>query len=139
MQEKDVPQENGLNEGVREITYAVAEDGRYVLIQSAGWEPKTVVNDQAWEVISEEIMEQIQMIRAGKRSPVAYHMARNLMTPALLASYMGLFRWQVRRHLNPRVFKRLSPEILQRYADVFNISVSQLHEVPEITETGANV
>ena len=134
MKKEDVPQEDGINKGMKEIAYAVDENGRYVQVPSLGWEPKNIANDQAWEVITEEIISEIKLIRAGKRSPLAYHMAKNLMNISLLASYIRMPRWQVKRHLKPVVFKRLKPEILERYADVFGISTFELHEVPEISE-----
>ncbi|QTA80121.1 Uncharacterized protein dnl_24080 [Desulfonema limicola] len=135
MKKQDVPQDNGINEGVKEITYAVDENGRYTLVQSVGWEPKTIVNDQAWEAITHDIIEQIKLIRAGKRSPLAFHMVKNLMDAGLLASYVNLPRWRVNRHLNPKIYNKLKPEILARYADVFGISINQLNEVPDISET----
>lgn len=134
MKKDEVPQDRGFSDGVREISYAVDENGRYVLVQSQGWEPKTVANDQAWEVIEEELREQIRLIEAGKRSPLAYHMTRNLMDTGLLASYAGLPRWRVRRHLKPKIFHRLSADLKARYADIFGITVADLHEVPEAAE-----
>ncbi|MFP4346789.1 MAG: hypothetical protein ACOC23_01570 [Thermodesulfobacteriota bacterium] len=134
MKKDEVPQDRGFSDGVREISYAVDENGRYVLVQSRGWEPKTVANDQAWEVIEEDLREQIRLIRSGKRSPLAYHMTRNLMDIGLLSSYADLPRWRVRRHLKPKVFRRLSAELKARYAGIFGITVAQLHEVPETAE-----
>ena len=61
MREKDVPQDEGLNQGLPEITYAVAENGRYVGVPSLGWEPKNIANAQAWEVISEDINTQARL------------------------------------------------------------------------------
>jgi len=43
---------------------------------SLGWEPKNIVNAQAWEVITDDLMAIVSMVRAGKRSPIAYHMAK---------------------------------------------------------------
>jgi hypothetical protein len=131
MRESDVPQDGGLNQGLREITYALDENGRYVGVPSLGWEPKNIANAQAWEVISEDIHTQARLVRDGKRSPLAYHSARHLMTVGLIASYVRLPRWRVKRHLKPSVFNRLSPEILQRYADLFGLTVAQFKQIPE--------
>ena len=130
MREIDVPQDGGLNQGLREITYAVAENGRYVVVPSLGWEPKNVANAQAWEVISEDIRTQARRVREGELSPLAYHLARNLMTAGLAASYVRLPRWRVKRHLKPSVFNRLKPEILQRYADLLGLSLAELKQIP---------
>jgi hypothetical protein len=131
MRIKDVPQDDGLNKGMSEITYAVDENGRYAGVRSLGWEPKNIVNAQAWEVITDDLMDIIRMVRAGKRSPIAYHMAKRLMTIGLLASYVRLPRWRVKRHLKPSVFGRLKPEILQRYADIFGLTLAEIRDIPE--------
>jgi hypothetical protein len=131
MRKKDVPQDNGMNRGMKEIAYAVDEDGRYVRVPSLGWEPKNIANAQAWEVITEEVRTQLRLIREGKRSPIAYHLARNLMTVGLLASYVQLPRWRVKRHLKPSVFNRLNPELIQRYADLFGLTPMELRSIPE--------
>jgi hypothetical protein len=130
MREKDVPQDEGLNQGMREITYAIDESGRYVSVPSLGWEPKNVANAQAWEVIAEEIDTQARLVRDGKRSPLAYHLAKNLMTVGLAASYVRLPRWRVKRHLKPSVFSRLKPEIMQRYADLFDLTLEEFKKIP---------
>ena len=134
MQKKDVPQDIGLNQGLSEITYAVDENGRYVQVPSQGWEPKNIANQQAWGLIRKEITTVIEQIRAGQRSPLAYHMARNLMNVGLLSSYVGFSRWRVRRHLTPNGFKRLDRSQLKRYADVFGISPEELTTIPDDLE-----
>ena len=135
MQRKDVPQDVGLNQGLSEITYAVDDDGSYVQVPSLGWEPKNIANQQAWGVIRKEIVFVIEQIRSGKRSPLAYHMTKNLMDVGLLASYMGLSRWRVRRHLKPAGFNRLDQALLKRYAEVFGISSGALTCIPDHRET----
>ena len=135
MLKKDVPQDVGLNRGLSEITYAVDDDGRYVQAPSLGWEPKNIANQQAWELIRKEISSEIELIRAGKRSPLAYHMTRNLMNVGLLASYAGLSRWRVRRHLKPAGFRRLDRNMLKRYADIFGISPEALRKCPAELES----
>jgi hypothetical protein len=126
MKESEVPQDRGFSDGIREISYAVDESGGYTMVQSMGWDAKTIANEQAWEVIEEKVAEQLRLIRSGKRSPLAYYMTKNLMDAGLLASYAGVSRWRVRWHLTPTGFRRLSPEWLKRYADIFEITVEQL-------------
>ena len=136
MRVDQVPQDDGLNEGVEELTYAVDARGRYVQVTSIGWEPKTTTNDQAWEVIDAEVAAAITGYHAGRRSPLAYHMAANLMNVALLASYMGLPRWRVRRHLKPKILRNLKSDLIQRYAQVFNITTDELQQVPLVNGGG---
>jgi hypothetical protein len=116
---------------IHEVCYAVDEDGQYVLTASAGWEAKNIANNQAWEVIKQEIAKALKGIHSGKLSPLAFHMAKNQMSTGLLAQYSGFSRWRVKRHLKPSVFKRLNSAVLKRYSDVFEITVKQLQQFPE--------
>jgi hypothetical protein len=128
----DVPQDRGMiSDDRREICYAVDEDGRYVLAQSAGWEVKNIANDQAWEIIRKQVADTLEKIEAGKLSPLAFYMVKNQMNIGLLAKYVRINRWRVKRHLKPEVFKRLKPSVLKKYAEVFAIGVEQLSEIPK--------
>lgn len=131
MRKEEVPQDGCLLQGQREICYALDESGHYVLEPTAGWEPKNVANIQAWEVIRDQVLEAIAEIRAGHKSTLAFHMARNQMDVGLLAAYVGLSRWRVRRHLKPAVFAKLPPALLARYSEVLELGVDELQRVPE--------
>jgi hypothetical protein len=131
MRRNDVPQDEALFGGWKEVSYAVDGDGRYVLVQSAGWEPANIANHMAWESIEAEVGAVLAKVRAGALSPLAYHMARHQMDPGLLAGYAGLFRWQVRRHMKPATFRRVSPAVADRYAALFRITRQELMSVPE--------
>ncbi len=128
----DVPQDKGVIDGdLTEICYAVDSQGRYVLSPSRGWDPKNVANRQAWDVIRKEIHHSLEKIRAGKLSPLAYHMVRNQMNVGLLSKYVPYSRLRVRWHLRPAVFNRLTSEQLKPYADLFEVAPQALKEVPE--------
>ncbi len=114
-----------------EVCYVVGADGKYTLAQSLGWEAKNIVNDQAWALIVEETARVHRLVRQGELSPLAYHQARHQMDAGLLASYVGMARWRVKRHRRPKIFARLPERILQRYAGVFGITVDQLKTVPD--------
>lgn len=130
MKEKDVPQDKGIYGQWHGISYAVDEDGKYVLTPSAGWEPANWANRQTWDLLEQEIAGVLEEVKEGKLSPLAYHMARNLMDVKMLSDYTGLARWRVKRHFKPLVFRRLNPAILERYAKIFKITVEQLMEAP---------
>ena len=131
MLKKNVPQDDGILDRWHEISYAIDDDGRYVLAPSVGWKPATIANKQAWELISKQLDDVIKRIQAQDLSPLAYYMVKNQMDITLLAKYVRLSRWRVRRHLNPSVFRRLKTSILERYAKTFNVSAEQLFDVPE--------
>ena len=44
----------------------------------------------------------------------------------VLAAYVGMWQWRVKRHGKPKIFKTLSDSVLKKYADAFGISVDEL-------------
>jgi hypothetical protein len=127
MEKDKVPQDEGITAGItREVQYAVDENGKYVKTFSKGWEPKNIVNELAWEDIQEMVDLADEKIRAGKASPIMHFMAKNQMDVTLLADYVELSKWKVKRHLKPRGFKKIKKDQLENYAKVFNISVDEL-------------
>jgi hypothetical protein len=120
------PRELSHDGELRKIMYAVGEDGKYKGVNSAGWEAENFALKQAWDDIDEALAATERQVRAGALSPVAYFMQKNLMDIALLARYAGKWKWQVRRHFSPSVFEKLSPGMISRYAQIFNITTEEL-------------
>ena len=131
MRKNEVPQDEALFDGASEVCYAVDESGRYVLAESAGWEPSNIANMQAWEVIHADVAAVLARVRAGELSPLVYHMVRHQMDAKLLSGYAGLFSWQVSRHRKPGPFQKLKPALLARYADIFKITREELCRIPD--------
>jgi hypothetical protein len=130
MRERDVPQEgNATLEGKRKAVYAVGEDGRLRIVESRGWEVEETVTRQALEDLERHAQEARARAVAGQSSALEYHMYRARMDVALLAQTTGLWRWRVRRHFRPEVFARLSPELLQRYADALGMTPDALQKL----------
>jgi len=129
MREDEVPQDQGIAEGLKEVTYAVDATGCYKLVPSAGWEPKNISNYQAWEVVASQVAKAQSAVLAGQLSPLAFHMARNQMDAALLAQYMGLPRWRVWLHMRPWGFKRLTEPQLEDYAAMLRTTVAELKDI----------
>jgi len=136
MKKHEVPQDNdGLREGKQlDLYYAVDENGNYVTVPSCGWAPKNAAILQAWAVIREKVEEARQQVLQGKLSPIAYYMEKNIMDVKLLASYIGLPKWKVRRHLKFSGFTKLDEIVLRRYADIFSIPVEALTNFRERPE-----
>lgn len=127
MKTSDVPQDLGMiGEYGREVCYAVDSEGKYTLSQSLGWEPKNIVNSQAWDTISEEIEKALELVQQKRVSPIAVYQAKHQMDLSLLAQYVGMAKWRVKRHLKPKIFNKLSDKILLRYCDVFGITLDEL-------------
>jgi hypothetical protein len=85
-----------------------------------------VIIKQSWDAAAQRLDEVRQLVIIGKASPVAYYMEKILMEVPMLAAYMELPKWRVRRHMKSSVFKRLKPAILEKYAEVFGITVEEL-------------
>lgn len=131
MKKEEVPQDgNNMHEGTfKQLFYATDHSGQYVPVTSVGWEPENVAMTQAWEEIHARVETARQRVLAGEVSPVVYYMEKNIMDLGLLASYVGKFQWQVKRHMKPAVFNKLNDRMLQKYAAAFKISVKELKEV----------
>lgn len=128
MKIKDVPQDGKIltNSEVRDVCYAVDENGDYKQVISVGWDPKNEAIDYAWETIREECEEIKKDVIAGKSSPLAYHIHRLVMTPEILASYSGFSKREIKRWCEAKYFAKMSPGELQRVADALRIDVKQL-------------
>ena len=111
---------------LRKLMYATDKDGNYTGIPSSGWEAENEATKQAWDDVDETLADTEKRVKAGELSPVAYYMQKNLMDVALLAKYAGKWQWQVKRHFNPSVFNKMNEAMLQKYADIFSISVDEL-------------
>ncbi len=131
MKKKEVPQDKSNLESAnfRELCYAVDENGEYVTENSSGWEPKTVALNNAIEEINERIEGAKNRVIAGQTSPIEYYMELHKMDVGILASYVSFWQWKVKRHFKPSVFKKLSHKTLNKYAEVFEISVEELQNI----------
>lgn len=130
MRKENVPQDVGLAGPMREVVYAVGCQGEYETVCSYGWDPKTVALRQAWDRILKELAAVKDRVAAGELSPLAWHMARHQMPPALLAKYVRINRWRIRRHMKAGPFRRLKPALLARYADALGLSTDELAQIP---------
>ncbi len=128
MKEDQVPQDSGSlsTKNMQELCYAVDDDGKFVTVPSSGWEVKTVVLQESLKIIDERVQEAKNLFLEGKASPIHYFMELNRMDVPVLSSYVGIHRFFVKRHLKPKSFKNLSAKTLAKYAEVFQISLSQL-------------
>lgn len=128
MKKSEVPQDDSSlkNKDIKEMYYAVDDDGNYTTELSSGWEPKTIVQNLTIEVLNERIEWAKQQAISGKLSPVVYYMEKCRMDWPTLADYMEMWTWRVKRHQKPRVFANLSTTTKQKYAEVFQITLDEL-------------
>jgi len=130
----EVPQDEAfLEEGkIRDLCYVVDKDGHYTSVLSKGWTPKNEALKLAWNQVYEHAEETRLRVLDGKLSPLAFYMELNIMDLALLANYMDMPKWKVRRHLKMKGFKKLNTEMLSKYAEALNITATELVDIERI-------
>ncbi len=131
MKIKEVPQDNiktfkGFG---TKAMYAVDENGQYATIPTSGWEVEEVVLRDVVDDFTKLAEEAKSRVIKGNTSPIEYYMNKYFMDLPALAAGMSLTKWRVKRHFNPKVFNKLNNEMLQRYADFFNLDVDELEDL----------
>lgn len=127
MKKEEIPQDDGaLNKLTKEVVYAVDKDGHYTTELSTGWDVKSTALDVAWDDIAQRIENARQKVLNNGASPILYFIELRLMDIGILSAYTGFWKWTIKQHLKPAVFKKLSDKKLQQYADAFNVSVEEL-------------
>ncbi len=128
MEKNNVPQDqsNLTKNNVKELLYATDENGNYTTTLSTGWEPKTIALSNSIDEINERISDAKQQVLNGEASPIVYFMEVNKMDLTILSSYVGFWKWRVKRHFKPSVFAKLNDKILKKYADTFEVSIDEL-------------
>ncbi|MBF7092680.1 hypothetical protein IUY40_14175 [Flavobacterium sp. ALJ2] len=128
MEKEKVPQDQGnlTKNNMKELVYATDENGNYTTALSTGWEPKTIALSNSIDEINERIADAKLQVKNGEVSPICYFMELNRMDLLILSNYVGMWKWRVKRHFKPAIFAKLNDRILQKYAEAFSISVSEL-------------
>ncbi|WP_223032181.1 hypothetical protein [Hanstruepera marina] len=131
MKKDEVPQDKSNLESAnfKELCYAVDENGDYTTVNSSGWDPKTIALNKAIEEIKERVENARQRVLNNETSPIEYYMELHKMDLPILASYVGIWKWRVKRHFKPSIFNKLSNKTLEKYANVFDISIEQLKNI----------
>jgi len=127
MKKEDVPQDlSSLGKITKEVCYATDGSGKYVTELSKGWDVKITALDVAWKEIEDRVEAARQKVLNNEASPLLFFMERRLMDIGIVAAYTGFWKWQIKNHLKPDGFNKLSEKKLQRYAEAFNVSVENL-------------
>ncbi|WP_312074735.1 hypothetical protein [Chryseobacterium sp.] len=128
MKKQDLPQDesNLKSANMTEVLYVTDENDNYTTANSIGWDAKKAALDESMELINERIADAKQNVANNLVSPIIYFMELNKMDFQVLASYVGMWQWSVKRHAKPKTFKKLSNQTLKKYADAFGISVEEL-------------
>lgn len=131
MKKDEVPQDKSNLESAnfKEMVYATNEKGEYTTTLSSGWDPKTIALDNAIKDIEERVAAAKEKVLKNETSPIEYYMELHKMDVPVLASYVGIWQFRVKRHFKPSIFKKLNEKTLKKYADVFEISLNELKHI----------
>ncbi|HET7370362.1 MAG TPA: hypothetical protein VFK45_05945 [Gammaproteobacteria bacterium] len=132
MKKDEVPQQNAKAfMGHDKLLYAQDSDGRYTRVPSSGWEAEEIVLDQAIAEFERQAADAWRRAKTGQGSTLEYHMFQERMDLVLLAQSTGYFKWRVRRHLKPGVFRNLPARCRERYAEALGKTPEQLDTLPD--------
>ena len=128
MKKQDLPQDesNLQSANMTEVLYVTDENDNYTTANSIGWDAKKAALEESMELINERIEEAKQNVANNLVSPIVYFMELNKMDIQVLAAYVNMWQWTVKRHAKPKNFKKLNDSTLKKYADAFEISVEEL-------------
>ena len=127
MKIKEIPQDSIKTlGGEKKALYALDENGRYTTATTTGWEVEEIVLLDALADYDRKAEEARQRVLKNRTSPIEYFMYIRRMDLTTLAQAMGLFKWQVKRHLKPEIFRKLHEPVLRQYADLFRIPIRAL-------------
>jgi hypothetical protein len=132
MKKQDVPQDNSRTYGGhKKVIYATNNIGQYETVESSGWETEQYVTLMAVEELNELTLAAYSRVKEGLCSPLEYHMYAQRFDTSSLAQATGFFQWQVKRHLKPTIFSKLSESKIQRYLTVFRLTANELKSIPD--------
>ena len=132
----EVPQDNltHYQDVGKRALYAVNERGEYTTVPTSGWEVEEIVLSEALADYDEQAEGARQRILQGESSSIEYFMYKRRMDVLVLAQAMGLFKWQVKRHLKAKVFRRLEEGLVNQYARILRVDVRRLTHFEQTQE-----
>jgi hypothetical protein len=107
------------------ILYVEKENGKYGPMQTGSYLTRNFLDDyeQKRKNLADKLGNQVMN---KEISPVKYFMILEDLSLSELASRVGLRKSKVNKHLDYQSFLNINNDILTRYADVFNVSVSDM-------------
>jgi len=113
-------------ENLTELLFNYQKDGSYTKRIGYDYVPEgEMLYYDVWKMFRARFESAKNMVINGERSPVWYHMEKNLIDLANFAKLVGIASWRVKRHLKPKVFSSLSPRVYKKYADALDMSVEE--------------
>ncbi len=115
------------------VLYVEKEDGSYGRIESASFLSSNYLDDYL-EKIKKWDRELKDKLEKGDISPVYYYMIMLEFGESDLASRVGISKRKLRKHCKMAAFEKISLKLLKRYADVFDVPVSNMLNFIAINE-----
>lgn len=128
---ENIPQHNSKTYGGHNKIIYARQNGHYISATCNGWEDEEYATLQAVNALNAETKKAHELVKSGQKSPLYFYMYAYRHDTVSLAQCSGFFHWQVKRHLKPDIFNKLSLKKLNRYAKALNLSLSQLKTVPQ--------
>lgn len=121
-------------QGQSKVNYVFDEKEEQIKKAPAhGWEPEFDATQRAWDEINEDLAHTLSEIKAGKLSPLIYHMKKRLMDSKLLSAESGICHFFVKRHLrSTSAWNSLTLEKKAKYAHALSLDVKELEKTPEL-------
>ncbi len=131
MEQNKVPQDRiSTYADNKKAIYATDTSGQYTLVPSSGWEIEEEATLQAVQELERLAQEAHSRVARGEKSTLFFHMYNRRMDLQVLSESTGLFKWRIKRHFRPAVFRKLSRKMLTRYCDALGISRELLCNLP---------
>lgn len=132
MKKEEVPQDNSRTySGHKKVIYATNNDGAYEKVKSSGWETEEFVTLMAVSNLQSFAVEAYKRAITGKSATLEFHMYNNRLDIVGLSQATGFFKWQIKRHLNPKTFSKLSNTKLEKYCDALGLTIIELQTLPD--------
>ncbi len=132
MEQNNVPQDNITTyANNKKAMYATDSSGSYNVVASSGWKIEEEATMQAVRDL-ERLADNARMqVLEGEKSPLYFHMYDCRMDLQVLSESTGLFKWRIKRHFKPSVFRNLPKNMLERYENALGITTNTLCMLPE--------
>jgi plasmid maintenance system antidote protein VapI len=117
------------------LLYVEKSDGEYGPLQTGSFLTKNYVDD-FWEKKKKFTERMFKKLTNGEISPVAYYMQMIEISPAEVASRIGISPAAVKKHQDVKHFSKLTIDMLQKYANVFGVTLADMFQIQEPDVTG---
>ncbi|HID71065.1 MAG TPA: hypothetical protein EYP35_11615 [Desulfobacterales bacterium] len=132
MDKKNVPQDNvSTYANNKKAMYATDSAGNYNVVASSGWKIEEEATMQAVHELERMARDAYSRVKHGEKSPLFFHMYNCRMDLQVLSESTGFFKWRIKRHFKPSIFRKLSDKILEHYGDTLGLSREELCTLPE--------